>query len=273
MILSSPMLKRATQKSAPRQARLKFLAWMFLILNSSSFILNCGIDIEDSTPPSPPQWVNKSLPEEWPERGIDAHESGGIFLEWEPNIEENIEAYLIYRAELIGENDSLSDYQLISRHSMEIFSALEYLDIEVSIRTHYIYKLRAEDISQNLSDYSESLNYSLLEAIAPSQLSPNGFNQQLNSGRSLIWGNYAYAIEMENYCLTLLSSGNELILRQVIIPENYFNAVETFCIPDSIYLINNKVYQWRVDIGSQYMDGIESAASESPWAKFLFLTS
>jgi hypothetical protein len=32
-------------------------------------LIGCGFDVEDPTPPSPPMWVEKSLLEEWPERG------------------------------------------------------------------------------------------------------------------------------------------------------------------------------------------------------------
>ena len=65
----------------PKWARMTFWFRVHLTFSLSLLTIQCGLNIEDSTPPSPPVWVQKSLPEEWPEPGIDAHESGGIFLE------------------------------------------------------------------------------------------------------------------------------------------------------------------------------------------------
>ena len=95
---------------------MNFRSSTFRLLLSLIFFnfISCGLDIEDPTPPSTPVWVQKSLPEIWPERGIDAHESGGIFLEWEPNPEDDIEAYSIFRAERFEEDDSLGKYELLT---------------------------------------------------------------------------------------------------------------------------------------------------------------
>ena len=139
---------------------------MILTINLSLLTFDsCGLDVEDPTPPGPPIWVQKSLPEEWPERGIDAHESGGIYLEWEPSSEENIIAYHIFRAEFFDENDSIGDYKLI--HRMEVASriGLNYIDSDIEFRTKYFYKLKAEDISENLGEFSDSLSYSLLPSL------------------------------------------------------------------------------------------------------------
>ena len=146
-------------------ARMKYWLSIFFTFNFSLLIFHCGLDIEDPTPPSPPIWVQKSLPEEWPERGIDAHELGGIFIEWQQNAEHNVSAYLIYRSEYFLMNDSLGDFNLLYRLETGNENSLEYLDSDVLLRRTYCYRLRAEDSAQNLSGYSDSIYYELLPSI------------------------------------------------------------------------------------------------------------
>ena len=86
-----------------------------LVCGFSLLILNCGLDVEDPIPPSPPVWVEKSFPEEWPESGIDAHESGGIYLEWEPNPEGDIVAYKIYRSVFDEIEGVQGEYGILAR--------------------------------------------------------------------------------------------------------------------------------------------------------------
>ena len=108
-------------------ARLRYWLFPLLTFNFAFLISACGLDVEDPTPPSPPVWVQKSLPEEWPEQGIDAHESDGIYLEWEPNPDEDITAYRIHRATLYAINDSLGDYGLLTTLELESTPRLEYI--------------------------------------------------------------------------------------------------------------------------------------------------
>jgi hypothetical protein len=232
------------------------------------FIFNfCGLDIEDPTPPSPPVWVQKSLPDEWPERGIDAHESGGIYLEWEINPEENIAAYIIYRSEYINTVDSLSDYTWIHRVKSVSNTPLEFIDSDITPNTQYYYKLKADDLSDNRSGYSDSCGYLVLPQITINQMEPSNQLENLDSNRLLYW-HYTNSIQMENYCLTLLDLQNDLILRTVLSPVNYVNGSESWRVPDSIILMENQLYKWRIDTGANYSQGIESAGSESPWATF-----
>ncbi|MBT7462372.1 MAG: hypothetical protein HN686_00180 [Bacteroidetes bacterium] len=230
---------------------------------------SCGIDVEDPTQPTPPVWVQKSLPDEWPERGIDAHEFG-IYLEWAPNSGENISAYLIFRAEYFDQNDSLSDYELLTRLESESSALLEYIDTDIQLRTYFNYKLKTEDMTGNLSDYSDSRSYSLLPTVQLSTMVPNGPIDKLDGARQLRW-NYGYDIEMETYCLTITTDGNELVWREVFNPGNYTSAVESWTIPVSVSLEPDEVYKWRIDTGAQYIDDFETAGSESPWATFLFV--
>ena len=118
-----------------------------LTLNFALLISACGLDIEDPTPPSPPVWVQKSLPEEWPERGIDAHESGGIYLEWYSQPEIEIMAYHVFRATWYETLDSLGDYELLASLERGSIGSTEFVDEEISILVRYFYKLKAENDS------------------------------------------------------------------------------------------------------------------------------
>ena len=86
------------------------------------------MDIEDPTPPSPPVWVEKSLAEEWPERGIDAHESGGIFLEWSTEANEDINAIAIFRCEISQTSNIFSEYSLVAKINKESGQVSKYID-------------------------------------------------------------------------------------------------------------------------------------------------
>jgi hypothetical protein len=265
----------ASQPTSPRPSwlpstfRLSTFGLLLIIHFSPLTFQSCGLDIEDPTPPSPPVWVQKSLPEEWPERGVDAHESGGIYLEWEPNPETNIMAYLIYRAQYFDQNDSLGEYERIFKLETISNTALEFVDTDIEIRTKYFYKLEAENGAQNLSDFSDSLYYTILPPLDIKYMAPNGVTDALNPSRELSW-RYDSHLEMEDYCLTILTRESELFLRKVIVPGNYLGVGETFEVSDSLNLELDQVYKWRIDIGAQYVDGFETSASESAWATFLY---
>jgi hypothetical protein len=266
----------ANPRALPRPGLLPFdfrlsTIGLFLIFSLLT-VQSCGLDVEDPTPPSPPVWVQKSLPEEWPERGIDAHESGGIYLEWEPNpIQEDISAYHIYRAKYYHLKDSLTSYELISRLELETTSVFDYLDTQIWTDTLYFYKLKVEDYSDNLSFYSDSVGYLLLRQPKLEKMHPNEPTDSLGDHRTLTWSVH-YNIKMENYCVTILSEDNIFIWRQMITPSNYVDGIETWTIPDNVNLTPGIIYKWRVDLGGQYIEDRETTGSESPWAKFLYVT-
>jgi hypothetical protein len=242
---------------------------ILVVLTMPVLISQCGLDIEDPTPPSPPVWVQKSLPEEWPEHGIDAHETGGIYIEWGVNVEEKIEAYKIYRAEYYSLYDSLGEYDLLLRLETGSLNQLIYIDLSARVRIKYCYKLKAVDTAENESEYSDSLCYILLPQQLINAMLPNGNMDHLNSERQLRWI-YDPLIEMENYCITILSSNNDFVLRQLFMPQDYTADWSFWNIPDSVPLINEQVYKWRIDTGANYLNGIETSGGESPWATFLY---
>ncbi len=265
--LSSPISPQAVTRWRRIRSKNPLL---FLVFNSL-IIYNCGIDIEDSIPPSPPKWVEKSVDTEWPERGIDAHESKGIYLEWEINPNEDVIACDIYRASLLIGSDSLSTFEFLARIEGDTETSLmEYVDRAVMRGGEYIYKLRAQDNAENISDFSNAVKYGRLRAISIELMHPNGVNVSLPGDRSLSWS-YPYSIEMESYCITILTQANHFISRAVFMPQNYTGESESWRIPTDVILSVGEQYQWRIDVGANYIDGKETLGSESTWAPFVYL--
>jgi len=245
---------------------MKLVLPMLLTFNILFFILNCGLDIEDPASPSPPQWIPKSLPEEWPERGIDAHESSGIFLEWDAKPEEDIIGYHIYRANWYELNDTIGEYDLLAKVDVESSLELNYIDREIHQLHRYYYKLKAEDVSQKLSVFSDSISYSILPPMNYSAMHPNGLTDTLRN-RTFSW-DYAAFIALDDFCITILTESNELLLRRIVQPSNYVGRNEFWTIPSGIEMDSNIVYKWRIDTCAEYESGRETSGSESSWATF-----
>lgn len=269
---TKPIRTDVNQSQITWWARINSTIPLFFIFHFSLFIFqSCGLDIENPTPPSPPHWVQKSLPEEWPERGIDAHESGGIFLEWEPNSAEEITAYKIYRAKYFEDLDSLESMILLAIVDQTSQKQYEYIDIEVQVGQMVYYSIVALDGTQNVSVPSDSIYYCLHQFIRSDMMIPNGLSEPLSISRTLNWRNF-YLDATEDYCLTILSLAGEFLLRQRVQPQNYVGGVEIWAIPDDVVFEANQQYQWRIDTGARYVEGVETAGSESIWASFVYVS-
>jgi hypothetical protein len=250
--------------------RSHFSFTLLIIFHFSFLISTCGLDVEDSTPPSPPTWVQKSLPEEWPERGIDAHESSGIILEWERNPEtQNVAEYQLYCAEVWSHLDSIGNFEPLAIVQSSGGLKLEYIDRRFILNKPLLYMLKAKDFSGNISDCSDTLSYQRLSAVSLQTMTPNGQDETLGNHRRLAWS-YNDNIAMEEYCITMLDADNVLIARQVFTPGTYIGGREYWTIPNDKILEHNTVYKWRIDMNGQYRNGIELAGSESQWATFRY---
>lgn len=228
-----------------------------------------GVNVEDPTPPSKPEWVQKSLPEEWPERGIDAHESGGIYLEWQANFDEDIVAYTIYKTVYYEAKDSLGDYSVLARLGINSYPDPEYIDGFVDVNTIYYYKIMAEDATGNTSELSEAVSYKLLLQIKNEFMTPSGQSTPLGSSRQLTWFTLTQ-IDLEDYHITLLSQENEFLSRVWKQPGSYTGDPESWQIPEDIILEPGSIYKWKIDVGAKYIDERETEGSESPWAYFIY---
>lgn len=266
--------QKITSATSPRWARKHISILIFLIFQFSIFNLqSCGLDVEDSTPPSPPVWVEKSFPEEWPEHGVDAHESGGIYLEWKANpVEENVSEYRIYKRPITGLADSLSDYEQIVSIVANELDLYHYVDRFAESYVNNVYRLQAVDQSGNISAYSDTAAYVLMYKISPYTLVPNGQRDTLNSARELEW-HFSYHALMETYVITILSESNSLQHRSEFYPSTYVGGTEKYSIPVGVLLEHGKAYRWRIDLMGDYFEGKEQSGSESVWAYFYYFQS
>lgn len=246
----------------------RFITITIHVITLLSF--QCGLDVEDPTPPNTPVWVPKSQPNEWPERGIDAHESGGIYLEWELNPSDDLSAMLLYRADYDETIGSLGEYELISKIETHETSNNEYIDQYVIPGKRYYYKLKSVDQSDNVSQFSDSLAYCLLYPQDVNYMRPNGLTDTIVNN-TFHW-TYNYNIEMEDYYLTVISYSSELVLRETIQPTNYIGGSEAWTLPVDYTLNDAMVYKWRIDMGASYVSGVETKGSESPWVYFVYKT-
>lgn len=201
--------------------------------------------------------------------GIDANEFRGIYLEWESNHERDIIAYIIYRAQYIELNDSIGDFNLLAELKTESYPITGYVDHQSMPNVGYYYKIKCENASGILSDYSDHIYYCNLIAIRTDTLFPNGRTIILPPDRSLTWY-YTTRLDMENYCVTVTTESDSLIVRQLFQPQNFVGAWESWQLPDHIDLREGKVYKWRIDVGAKYIDDRETSGAESSWARFLF---
>jgi hypothetical protein len=262
-------------KSHPKSTKTKWTrmgSWLLALLTfnlSLLIIQSCGLDIEDPTPPSPPVWVQKSLPEEWPEQGIDAHESGGIYLQWIANPEESNMRYKIYRAENLETINGLGDMELIAVFDQTGNNKLEYVDNNVQVDKVLYYSIVCIGEAQIESIPSDTINFRLQRPIRSDMMLPNGISQVLPTSRTLDWQNF-YIDNTEEYCLTILSEEGHLIHRCVLQPQNYMAGHEKWDIPLEITLESDKYYKWRIDTGARFIEGLETWGSESPWATFKY---
>ena len=243
-----------------------------LLLVFSFLISACGLDVEDPNPPSAPVWVQKSLPEEWPERGVDAHESGRIYLEWERQNDENVIAYRIFRAPCFNLRDSIGNFEMVARIETNQLASMQHIDNDSNAGEKYFYKLKAEDASMNLSIYSDSIYYELLPRISQDGMKPNGRLIPLGEDRRLYWMGFSY-FEFERFCITIIDDNMNVIAREEIMPTNYVGDRESWQIPSTVMLDSGNIYKWQVSLGANYNCGYETAGSESAWATFQYLAN
>lgn len=192
-----------------------------------------------------------------------------MFLKWEPHLNENIVAYVLFVAQYYQINDSLGEYGILKRTAFESMNRHTYIYSEVDTRSKYYYKIKAEDTPGNLGAFPDSTGYTLLPGLRPDLMNLNGITDTLHSKRQLHL-NFPYEIDLEDYCLTIHSQSQESVTRSQWNPMNYIIGGEFWSIPDSLILTPNQIYKWHLDTGAGYMNGKESIGSESSWAIYIF---
>ena len=188
-------------------------------------ILRCGLDIEEANPPQTPLWIEKCLPAVWPERGIDAYESIGIALESAASVDRE-EGYF----EILRSDASEEKFTII--HTEEVVSSLgdySLIDTDVILGLKYCYLLYYYDGNGNWSENTDTLSYTLLEAVAVESFFPRFASDTIDLPVKLSW-NYRYLIAMENYTLTILDKHDSCIVKELFMPGQYIGARESYTI-------------------------------------------
>ena len=176
----------------------------------------------------------------------------------------------MFNTYFIFSDNSLGLFGSIFRLEDNSQSKITYVDTDVQSRVEYHYKLKSRDGSNSLSEFSNTISYKLLPGIWPSRMWPNGVRDTLGGDRKLHWL-YAFNIEMEDYCLTIINENSLLITREIFTPSDYTGGLEFWRIPNDIVLEHESIYRWRIDIAAKYVNGLETEGSESPWAPFLYV--
>jgi len=249
------------------------------------FISGC----DDNPNISVPNFIPKSLPDNFVETGIDAHSDNAIYLEWnEPSSAENegILGYYLYRGLFTGGEYKFSKLATIERGNVAVSPSDSYIDYEVSLDTMYYYYLRAYNdfgVSRNTSDtvfYELTYKPNLYEPLGQITDSDPRFYFSYGSGHMdrisymylrLLYNeggvfNPLLFVKRERYDL---SNGRFYV---------YLNQHDshTFVLLDSLqtdtsgtkYLEKGQ-YKWRVDaVSSEAYGNPESQGSESNWGYF-----
>ncbi len=135
--------------------------------------LSCGknSEVDDVNPPSPPEMIVKSMEFAQVETGVDAVPDGDwIFFEWEPNNEEDLEGYEVWR---MAEDDSLQVFELfeiLSLSQMSNADEPDYFDRTAAAGPDpntgqsrgFYYYVTAYDGDGNISAPSDTVYYKLL---------------------------------------------------------------------------------------------------------------
>ena len=247
----------------PSTFRLSTLG-LLLTFNFSLLIFSCGLDVEDPTPPSPPVWVQKSLPEEWPERGIDAHESQGIFLEWYVPEERFIQEFNLFRQE----GSDTSGYGLHEVIAAENFGneVFTYIDKDAHFDNPNAYYLVALDESAVMSSPSDTVFYILTQSIHASTMTPQN-GDILQANRTFNWAS-SIGMQFQSFVFSIINVENILIYRRVLQPRSYTGNNHSFILPGYIELTTGSRYAWRVDVHMDVESDVESGGGESPWVYF-----
>ena len=184
------------------------------------FLISCSEEIK--RPPSP-IWVEKSLPADLEETGIDAHnvnliypDNNSIKLMWHYNPEEDIWKYHVYRTNQMDEENKPIDFSNI----LTTENDTSFYDEEVNYYVKYYYYLKAENFDGNKSDASDTISYELLKKPQAISNSDSVQSEQLQfqwideSGGSFVPSGYVIRIN---------NKFSESIWTCQIQPPGYFN--------------------------------------------------
>lgn len=232
---------------------------------------SCGknSDVDDVDPPAPPEMIVKSVEFAQNETGVDAVPDGDwIFFEWEPNNEEDLEGYEVWRR---PEADSLQVYQLIDILSLTQMSNADepdYFDRTADVAPDpntgeargFYYYVTAYDGSGNISASSDTVYYKLLrKPLAAS----------IDSTSSTVRWSYPYNLEMDVKFIirvTRKTTGQYIWLAQVGSGQDPY-AVD-FNFDGTALLMGAGDYYLRIDVTPSIIYDNKYSGAESQLHEF-----
>ena len=233
--------------------------------------ISCGENSEenDVSAPEAPEMIVKSVEFAQIETGVDAVPEGDwIYFEWEPNDEEDLEGYEIWR---MGEDDSLQVFELIeilSLTQMANASQPEYTDRMAIVAPDpnsgdargYYYYVTAYDGSGNISSPSDTVYYKLLR---------KPLSVSIDSDLETVRWSYPYNLEQDvKFIIRVVrqSTGQHVWLVQYSVGQDPYEV--SFNFDGSALLMGPGDYYLRVDVTPSIIIGNKYSGAESQIHEF-----
>ena len=230
-----------------------------LILTALVFLcFSCGQDTssEDISPPEAPIWCEKSVEYAEIETGIDAVPQGNwIYLEWEPNTDEDLAGYQVWR---MAEDDTTETFQLLqiltltqltnpNQPNFTDMSSEVAPDPSTGFERGYYYSLNAFDDLGNQSSFSDTIYYELLRK--PQSLS-------IDAGLDTVRWSYPVLPEQDVYFVIRIVrafSGDYVWLAKYYVYQEPFAVLYNF--DEGAGLMGIGEYYMRIDVS--YMNTVD----------------
>ncbi len=254
-----------------------------------TFFIGCSQERNDLRLPSP-RWVEKSLPTDLEERGIDAHNinlqnptQNSIKLMWYLDSENDIQQYKVFRSDVTDEQNTPIEFSNVFISETDTF----YIDETPNVYLNYFYYLTTRSFEGVESHPSDTITYQLLKKPLAVPTFESEFSTQLkfqwidDQNTSHITSYYLIKIENEWgqgqwSCLFLnpnfLNDG-ELVSFEY--PINGFGCIDHQGINE---LLNPGKYYWKIKAlrlgnGITTSNDHDVAGAESNWVELNIVES
>ncbi|GAB4336987.1 MAG: hypothetical protein Kow0037_19080 [Calditrichia bacterium] len=227
-----------------------------------TLLAGCTKDNNEEEVPARVRIVPKAPEDALQEHGIDAvPETNGIFLEWYPNDELNLDGYAIYRSTFDDRG-----FKMIAKIPKEFGIAdTFYVDEIDSLYTRFYYYVRAYNNNDKYGAESDTVDYELVDK--PILQFPQG-NLQSGQNLTFVWdfiagfipNSFIFRLERRVGDDYIVLHTKEIPLRDDYAPHQEWGISEL----QYTNALSPGIYRWRIDpIGAAANQG-----AESDWLEF-----